>query len=484
MATAALLCSDYLRCPVCLDLFREPVTIPCGHSFCLSCITRCWAPPAAPTTCPQCRCCFRSDSPPRLCKNSILAQMAEDFSTPQGSRDVASADTNMAKGIRESAESGHYTCTAEGELVRESIGTPTLCRRSIEPTSSSSSCDGPRREVIQGFADMVRILEASGFRVLQMMEQAQSRAQSQKLESEESQAGDEGLTMVAMPEGDQDQSVQVVPREAQDSQNRKKDEELPWDGLSAAVSEFKSCLKDLCGDHMGRMVQQVWTCQSTYSPLSPELWRSPLPPLIPRIRAEFLQYSREITLDPDTAHRNLSLLQGNHRVLCKLQPQNYPDYPGRFDHYTQVLGLEPLGQGRHYWEVQLCGNRISIGVSYNGIARKGHQSHCLAGRNSQSWCLEWSSNRCFAWHDGQKILVATGQQERLGVFLDWDGGCLSFHDVSESMPVLHRFQASFTQPVYPIFFVSWNSIVSIGEGPPSHHYLQNKRFHRQLSADF
>lgn len=193
---------------------------------------------------------------------------------------------------------------------------------------------------------------------------------------------------------------------------------------------------------------------------------------------------RDISLDPDTAHNNLCLMQGNHRVLCKLQPQAYPETTERFDHYTQVLGREPMAQGRHYWEVHLSGNRVSLGVTYHGISRKGHQSSCLVGRNTLSWCLEWSSTRCYAWHDGEKLLVATGQQEKLGIFLDWDEGTLSFHEASDDMPLLYRFHASFTQPLYPIFFISWNSIVSIGEGIAVQLSARNKRFQRQFSADF
>ncbi|KAG5846205.1 hypothetical protein ANANG_G00147330 [Anguilla anguilla] len=45
-----------LTCPVCLELFREPVILECGHHFCRQCITQCWdAKPEENPTCPQCR---------------------------------------------------------------------------------------------------------------------------------------------------------------------------------------------------------------------------------------------------------------------------------------------------------------------------------------------------------------------------------------------------------------------------------------------
>ncbi|XP_040294745.1 E3 ubiquitin/ISG15 ligase TRIM25-like [Bufo bufo] len=467
MATVTFLCSEYLYCPVCLDLFREPVTIPCGHTFCLTCITQCWSLQGMPSSCPQCRSTFRPDSSPRLCKNSILAQMVDDFSSLQGSNDFNAFSSHGRNQCQEEMPDG----ALETENTN-SFDLPVI-NEGHEAPSALVSSTRHRRVVSQGFSDMVRILQSSGFRLLQMMEQAEN----QTMKNTSSQDLEEGLTM---------QTAQVVPDQQQDQlvEERSTFQELQWMGLYAAVSKFKQSLQELCADHMGRLVQQVWTTRTSYPILPPKLWGSSLLPLMPRVRTEFLQYSRDISLDPDTAHNNLCLMQGNRRVLCKLQCQAYPENTERFDHYTQVLGREPMAQGRHYWEVHLSGNRVSLGVTYHGISRKGYQSSCLLGRNSHSWCLEWSSTRCYAWHDGERLLVATGQHEKLGIFLDWDEGTLSFHEASDDMSLLYRFHASFTQPLYPIFFISWNSIVSIGEEKVRKFSAHNKRFQRQFSADF
>ncbi|CAL8239243.1 unnamed protein product [Gadus morhua 'NCC'] len=69
----------------------------------------------------------------------------------------------------------------------------------------------------------------------------------------------------------------------------------------------------------------------------------------------------ELTLDPNTAHRDLSLSEDNRKVTWVDEDQSYPDHPDRFDSYPQVLGREAL-TGRCYWEVEWEG-WVNIGVT-------------------------------------------------------------------------------------------------------------------------
>ncbi|XP_066536386.1 E3 ubiquitin-protein ligase TRIM11-like [Hoplias malabaricus] len=69
------------------------------------------------------------------------------------------------------------------------------------------------------------------------------------------------------------------------------------------------------------------------------------------------KYACHIILDPNTAHTRLSLSEGDRKVENVRKPQPYPDHPGRFDWWEQVLSVESL-TGRCYWDVEWSGSVI------------------------------------------------------------------------------------------------------------------------------
>ncbi|CAL8325898.1 unnamed protein product [Boreogadus saida] len=96
--------------------------------------------------------------------------------------------------------------------------------------------------------------------------------------------------------------------------------------------------------------------------------------------AELLVFDAcDLTLDPNTAHRDLSLSEDNRKVTRVGEDQSYPDHPDRFDFQPQVLGREAL-TGRCYWEVEWEGE-VSIGVTYRGITRRGAGGDSMLGEN-------------------------------------------------------------------------------------------------------
>lgn len=169
----------------------------------------------------------------------------------------------------------------------------------------------------------------------------------------------------------------------------------------------------------------------------------------------------QLTLDPNTAYRQLYLSRGNRKATLKRDPQAYPDSAARFDSLPQVLCVEPLSGGAYYWEVDWSGEGAAIGVTYKGIKRVGYGDGCRIGYNRKSWSLFCSDSSYSARHNKDQLEITAPYSSRIGVFLDHAGGTLSFYAVGESMSLIHRFKASFGEPVYPGFWVWYESAITI-----------------------
>uniref|UniRef100_A0A3Q0SXF3 B30.2/SPRY domain-containing protein n=1 Tax=Amphilophus citrinellus TaxID=61819 RepID=A0A3Q0SXF3_AMPCI len=164
-------------------------------------------------------------------------------------------------------------------------------------------------------------------------------------------------------------------------------------------------------------------------------------------RAGFLKYSREITLDPNTANTQLLLCEGNRKVTLMEQEQSYSDHPDRFTDYYQVLSRESL-TGRCYWEVEWRGGAVYVAVAYKNISRAGSSYECVFGFNNKSWALRCDTDSYILFYNKVQTSLSGPRSSRVGVYLDHRAGILSFYSISEIMTLLHRVQTTFTQPLY------------------------------------
>uniref|UniRef100_UPI003AB04446 protein NLRC3-like isoform X1 n=1 Tax=Centroberyx gerrardi TaxID=166262 RepID=UPI003AB04446 len=194
---------------------------------------------------------------------------------------------------------------------------------------------------------------------------------------------------------------------------------------------------------------------------------------VQRLKSGPKKYTCELTLDPNTANRNLSLSEDNRKVTAVTEKQPYPDHPERFDHRPQLLCRNGL-TGRCYWEVEWK-RWVSIGVTYRGIRRRGRGVDCRLGVNDKSWSLFCSGESYSASYNNRTTVIQTPLSSgsgRVAVYLDWPAGSLSFYRVSSDTLIhLHTFHSTFTEPLYPAFGVGFHSSVSLcqieeGESPP------------------
>ncbi|XP_073346151.1 stonustoxin subunit alpha-like [Pagrus major] len=177
-------------------------------------------------------------------------------------------------------------------------------------------------------------------------------------------------------------------------------------------------------------------------------------------RGDLIWYACDLTLDPDTANNVLTLSERNKKATHGAD-QSYPDLPQRFDVWTQVLCRERL-TGRCYWEVDwenISLFNVTVAVCYRGMSRKGDGQQSRLGGNKLSWCLVYwqnsGSSGLYAEHDNQTHdLPVSPAVTRLGVYLDWPAGTLSYYKVSsDTLSHIYTFHTKFTDPVYPGFML-------------------------------
>ncbi|XP_058611186.1 NACHT, LRR and PYD domains-containing protein 12-like isoform X2 [Onychostoma macrolepis] len=189
-----------------------------------------------------------------------------------------------------------------------------------------------------------------------------------------------------------------------------------------------------------------------------------------RMTAGPKRYACDLILDPNTAHTQLILSDENRKMTRVPEHQLYPDHPERFDTWCQVICGQSL-PGRCYWEAEWDGVGTEISVTYKGIRRKGG-SDCRFGYNNKSWSLFCTANGFTVWHNnnGTDISVPSHPSKRVGVYVDWSVGTLSFYSVSDTHTLthLHTFNTTFTEPLYAGFRV-YDSSVSLCEITPYKH---------------
>uniref|UniRef100_A0A671WBK8 B30.2/SPRY domain-containing protein n=1 Tax=Sparus aurata TaxID=8175 RepID=A0A671WBK8_SPAAU len=216
-----------------------------------------------------------------------------------------------------------------------------------------------------------------------------------------------------------------------------------FEDVTAAVSEVRDKLQDV--------LRETWTNISLTVTQVDVLLSNPQPE--PKTRADFLRYSREITLDPNTAYTQLLLSEGKRKATYMRQQQSYSDHPDRFTWWSQVLSRESL-TGRCYWEVEWRGEGgVHVAAAYKNISRAGSSNYCVFGLNDKSWALRCDNNSYQFYYNNIQTPVSGPQSSRVGVYLDHSAGILSFYSVSDTMTLLHRVQTTFTQPLYAGVYV-------------------------------
>ncbi len=171
----------------------------------------------------------------------------------------------------------------------------------------------------------------------------------------------------------------------------------------------------------------------------------------------FSVFSVYVTLDPDTAYPYLILSSNGRLVRHGDTERNVPDNPNRFNTYPCVLGKVGFSSRRFYFEVLVKGRTAWIlGVARGSIDRKGG----FTLRPSNGYWTVWLRNgdEYSARDEYSSIsLSLRAKPQRVGVFVDYDEGLVSFHDVESGIHIYSFTSQSFTDSLYPFFGLNGGS---------------------------
>uniref|UniRef100_A0A8C0HJ81 RING-type E3 ubiquitin transferase n=1 Tax=Buteo japonicus TaxID=224669 RepID=A0A8C0HJ81_9AVES len=424
-------------CPICLEYMSEPVSVDCGHNFCRGCIAKhcqekgLWAD--GPFSCPQCRAsCHRSGFRP----NRQLANIVESIrqlglrggpgtGTGMGTPLCAQHDERLKLFCEEDEEAICVVCreslhhrshtvypieeAAQVYKVGECLASPSVssyCKETVKKK---------RERIVSEFGKLHRLLADEEKLLLQKLEEEEKRILLMI---------NENLARLVEQKSLLEELILEIKEKTQQ----------PADGLL----KVRLCRKSWKSPASGL---QTPTHACTCRPLKPHL--SFHPSLAPV----------DVTLDPETAHPDLTLSEdrksvrrGSKKLLLSLF-----DSPKRFSTTPAVLGSQVFFSGRCYWEVQVGDKpEWGLGLCRESASRKGN---VLFSPDNGYWLLRLQNGGNYeALTLPVSPLTLTVRPRRIGIFLDYEAGEISFYNVSDRSHV-YTFTDKFSGNLRPLFFL-------------------------------
>ncbi|XP_041926998.1 E3 ubiquitin-protein ligase TRIM38-like isoform X1 [Alosa sapidissima] len=167
-------------------------------------------------------------------------------------------------------------------------------------------------------------------------------------------------------------------------------------------------------------------------------------------KMDVTQYAVEMALDPDTADDHLTLSADGKQVIRENTRQHLPYSAKRFLYYA-VQGTQGFSSGRSYYEVQ-----VNVSRSWElGVVRESCNRRAVAsGRNPNNgyWIIKRSGSSYRAGAAPSVLLSLKEDPERVGVFVDYDAGLVSFYD-ADMWALVYSFKGvSFRKKMYPYLY--------------------------------
>ncbi|NWX93515.1 TRI39 ligase, partial [Nothoprocta pentlandii] len=437
-------------CSICLEYMSEPVSVDCGHNFCRGCIAKhcqekgLWA--GGPFACPQCRAtCHRGNLRP----NRQLANMVESV-RQLGLRAGAPAGAPLCAAHHERLK---LFCEEDGEAIcvvcREALQhrPHTVCpieeaahvykaklqkslenlAKEVEEVKKQESAERMKTQECKAAVKKKRERIVSEFGKLHRLLADEEKLLLQKLEEEEKQILlkiSENLVLLVEQKSCLDELILEIREKVQQ----------PADGLLKVR---------LCEDMKFQAPKAVSvTLRENYS----------IPERCLGVRDMLKRFKVDVTLDPDTAHPELTLSEdrksvkrGGKKLFLSLF-----DNPKRFNTTPLVLGVQAFFSGRCYWEVQVGDKpEWGLGLCRESASRKGI---VLFSPSNGYWVLRLQINGNYeALTSPVSLLNLSVRPRCIGIFLDYEAGEISFYNVTDRSHI-YTFTDKFSGNLRPLFF--------------------------------
>ncbi|XP_069470882.1 E3 ubiquitin-protein ligase TRIM50 [Ambystoma mexicanum] len=452
------LLEDQLQCPICLEVFKEPLMLQCGHSYCKSCLVSLSGDLDIQFLCPVCRQKVNcSSSPP----NVTLARIIETLQA------LGDSDLNQ-----ESCPDHHNPlslyCEKDCQVICGLCGTIGSHRQhQITPISSVY---GRMKEELSLLIREVNVQKRS------LEEQVGRLINNKTRIADESDA----FKCVIQKEFQElhkyieDEEAHFLQTTTRKTSNLIASIEAQAQQITQTLKNFadiESSLENLNNENHLDFIRKYSTIASRAQ--LPKQRRSEVPYIAVSFKPGFRHDDIKITvwkrlfrrilptpevlkLDPMTAHPLLDLSKGDTVVQCRLLYNRRDSNPERFDYSNCVLANKGFSTGKHYWEVVVGGKqKWRLGIMKGTTSRKGK---LVKSPENGIWVIGLKEGKMYeAFTNPRVTLPLTARPQRIGIFLDYERGELSFYNADSPHELIHiySFHAEFQGKLFPLLDACW-----------------------------
>ncbi|XP_032997378.1 E3 ubiquitin-protein ligase TRIM7-like isoform X2 [Lacerta agilis] len=454
---------DEATCSVCLEYFKDPVSIECGHNFCRSCIAKSWKSLESDFPCPQCREVFKEKS---FRPNRQLANMSEI---------ISQFIMHGGKGLDEDG-----LCEKHKEALKlyckdDQKTICVVCDRSRDHRPHTVV---PIEEAAQEYKEQIQtrldFLKKERQELLEFKTQDDKKSQDllKTIETERQKVLSEFEGMRQFLH-EQEQLLLGQLDKMEKGINKRQNENITE--LSKEISLLNKLIADLeekiqepvldfLKDVTSALISDDLKCQRPV-PVSSDMkghtcnfslktvvLKGVLKKFKDHLRDELGKGEKEeLLLDPETANHLLILSADLKGVRMGCRKQDLPDNPKRFDTNSRVLSTEGFKSGRHYWEVEVgSADGWAFGVAKESVRRKGLTQF---SPEEGIWALQQTGGRYWAVTVPKRTPIFIPERlHKVRVYLDYEGEEVSFYN-ADNMQHIFTFNVAFTERVFPLFSV-------------------------------